>query len=122
MRGQGVVAMRRSETRTILIVVAVLAAMLLTIAVASARGKNNPKPQPVIYVTSQDLYYDSIVTAPKLPPNGPFNLLYVGPNGLTTEWGPGDQEYYGGRWKMADGDGGFVYFECPLLGPGRDAP
>lgn len=113
--------MRSSKTRTILIVVAVLAATVLTVAVASARGRHNPRPQPVIYVTSQDLYYDSIVTAETLPPNGPFNLLEVDANGqLYTEWGPGDPEYYGGRWKMSDGNGGFNYFECPLLGPGRD--
>ena len=25
-------------------------------------------------------------------------------------------------WKMPDGNGGFKYFLCPLLGPGRTAP
>ena len=114
--------MRRNETRTVLVVVAILVTMLVSVAMASARGKNNPRPQPVIYVAGQDLYYDSIVTAEKLPPKGPFNLLYMGTNGLTSDWGPGDKEYVGGRWKMSDGNGGFTYFECPLLGPGRDSP
>jgi hypothetical protein len=33
---------------------------------------------PVIYVKSQGLYYDSIVTADPLPPKGPFQLLEMG--------------------------------------------
>lgn len=79
---------------------------------------------PIIYVTSQDLYYDSIVTADPLPPKGPFQLLEMGPNGLQTEFGPGDPQYRGGRWKMdSDGDGDIDhYFSCPLLPPGRDQP
>ena len=75
---------------------------------------------PVIYVTSQGLCYDSIVTADPLPPHGPFQLLEEGgPCGLQTEFGPGNPGYRGGRWKKAaDVPGGFVYFSCPLLGPG----
>jgi hypothetical protein len=82
---------------------------------------------PVIYVTSQDLFYDSIVTT-NLPQKGPFQLLEMaGPTGLQTEFGHGDQGYVGGRWwvdvndngEMDAGDG---YFSCPLLGPGREAP
>jgi hypothetical protein len=76
---------------------------------------------PIVYVTSQGLFYDSIVTADPLPPRGPFQeLRMAGPSGLQTEFGPGDPGYVGGRWKLVNGDGKVVkYFSCPLLGPGR---
>jgi hypothetical protein len=94
-----------------------------------ARGMGNPLPQPVVYVTSQGMYYDSIVTT-NLPPHGRFQQLEpdAGPHGgPQTEFGPGDQEFVGGRWWVdANGNGGMddgdVYFSCPLLGPGRDTP
>ena len=87
---------------------------------AEASG-NGPNPRPVIYVTSQGLYYDSIVTADPLPPHGPFQVLEMGPNGLQTEFGPGDKGYVGGRW-VEDIDGDCIphYFSCPLIGPGRE--
>ena len=83
-----------------------------------------PPAGPVVYVTGQDLFYDSIVVA-TLPPNGPFQLLEMdGPSGFQTEFGPGDEEYVGGRWWLDDGDGMMgpedLYFSCPLLGLGRD--
>jgi hypothetical protein len=83
---------------------------------------------PIIYVTSQGLYYDSIVTDDPLPPKGPFQLLEgVPPDGLYTEFGPGDPGYVGGRWWMDTNDNGQMndddhYFSCPLLGPGREEP
>ena len=81
---------------------------------------------PVIYVTSQGLYYDSIVTA-TLPMKGPFQQLIPTGDGLVTEFGPGDQGYVGGRWWVdANGNGemdeGDAFFSCPLLGPGRETP
>ena len=81
---------------------------------------------PVIFVTSQQLYYDSIVTA-DLPPRGPFQELYMSAQGLTTDAGPGDPGYVGGRWWVDDNgngemDEGDRYFLCPLLGPGREEP
>ena len=86
-------------------------------AIARAQGNKRSTVQP------KDLYYDSIVVADPVPPNGPFQLLEMGPNGLQTEFGPGDQGYVGGRWvEDFDGDGVFHYFICPLLGPGRSAP
>ncbi|MCH9022553.1 MAG: hypothetical protein IID32_07290 [Planctomycetes bacterium] len=79
----------------------------------------------VVYVTSQGLFYDSVVNT-DLPPHGKFQLLEPGgPEGtLMTEFGPGDPGYRGGRWMMdTDGDGEIdKYFSCPLLGPGRDSP
>ena len=103
---------------------AMVAVMLIAPGVASA-GRDNaggPHARPVIFVTGQQLYFDSIVTADPVPPNGPFQDLIIGANGLETEFGPGDQGYLGGRWRLLDTDGTTVikYFLCPLLGPGRE--
>jgi hypothetical protein len=82
---------------------------------------------PTIYVTGQDMFYDSIVLGP-LPFQGPFQKLEAdGPTGLQTEFGLGDLGYVGGRWWMDTNgddqmDAGDVYFLCPLIGPGRTAP
>jgi len=72
---------------------------------------------------STDVVYDSIVKV-DLPMQGPFQQLIPTAHGLTTEFGPGDQGYLGGRWWIdANGDGemneGDAFFLCPLLGPGR---
>ena len=54
--------------------------------------------QPVVYVTSQGLFYDSIVLT-DLPFKGNFQKLEMdGPSGLQTEFGLGDIGYVGGRW------------------------
>lgn len=81
---------------------------------------------PVVYVTSQGQFYDSIVLA-DLPANGQFQQLFPGegPSGLATEFGPGDVGYLGGRWWVDGNENGAMddedaYFLCPLLGPGRD--
>lgn len=90
-----------------LTVAAVAGAVLMLAADDASAGRGDG---PVIYVTSQGLYYDSIVTADPLPPKGPFQLLEVGPHGLQTEFGPGDPGYRGGRWKEdIDGDGTYHY-------------
>lgn len=95
-----------------------VAGVLLLAGQDAHAGRGNG---PVIYVTGQGLYYDSIITADPLPAKGPFQLLELGANGLQTEFGPGDPEYRGGRWmEDIDGDGTFHYFSCPLLGPGRE--
>ena len=102
-----------------------VSAMMATSALAQNSGKGRGTG-PVIYVTSQALYYDSIVL-PDLPMQGPFQQLYMGPMGLTTDLGPGNPGYVGGRWWLdANGDGmqneGDLFFMCPLLGPGRLEP
>jgi len=88
------------------------------------------KTEVVVYVTGQGLYFDSII-GPDLPFEGPFQKLEMGPNGLQTEFGPGDPGHHGGRWWMdlngngvmdPPGEGGDRYFSCPLLGPGRAEP
>lgn len=77
----------------------------------------------VVYVTSQGLYYDTFVAKDPLPMKGPFQLLVNG----TTEFGPGDPGYLGGRWwEDLNGNGiqdaGDHFFLCPLLPPGRPIP
>ncbi|MBE9538160.1 MAG: hypothetical protein IMF06_03710, partial [Proteobacteria bacterium] len=75
---------------------------------------------PVVYVVSTGLFHDSFVVA-DLPQKGRFQQLMpgVGPSGFQTDYGPGSQEYVGGRWWidanpngiMDDGD---AFFLCPL--------
>ena len=94
-------------------------------APALAHGNSNPNAGAEVYVTSQGLVYESIVLG-DLPfvGNARFQELEMGPNGLQTEFGPGDVGYLGGRWwldanengKMDSGD---AFFLCPLIGPGH---
>jgi hypothetical protein len=105
--------------------------VLMTSSVyAKERTKGRGAPgTPVIYVTSQDLYYDTILLG-NLPYNGTDNFQRLemdGPTGVQTEFGPRDTGYYGGRWWVDANDDGYmdeedVYFLCPLLGPGRTNP
>lgn len=111
-----------------------LLVLSLSLIVAIPAFADGPRPdqafgdktEVVVYVTSQDLYFDSII-GPDLPFEGPFQKLEMGPNGLQTEFGPGDPGYLGGRWWMdVNGNGemdeGDHFFSCPLLGPGREMP
>jgi hypothetical protein len=104
------------------------AAAMTTVIVGATNAQDHGRGSgPIIFVNSQGLFYDSIVTADPLPPRGPFQELYVGVFGLTTEFGPGDPQYVGGRWWMDnDGNGemneGDWFFSCPLLAPGRTEP
>ena len=83
---------------------------------------------PVVYVTSQGLFYDSIVVVDSLPMKGPFQKLEMdGPSGLQTDYGPGDVGHHGGRWWVDSNmdmvmDEDDAFFLCPLLGPGRETP
>ena len=106
---------------------AILALGVMGMATSSAQGRGSGL---VIYVASQGLFYDTIGLA-DLPPHGRFQQLYpgVGPAGAaaTTEYGPGDPGYLGGRWWVdvnmnGEMDPTDAYFECPLLGPGRTEP
>ena len=117
-------------------VIFLVVALLLIVAAPAyaqppAKGGRYGENAKVVYVTSQDLYYDTIVTVPPekgLPWKGPFQELEMaGPTGLQTEFGPGDPGYVGGRWWVDANPNGYqdaddVYFLCPLLGPGREAP
>ena len=82
-------------------------------------------------MTSQGLYFDSIVVVDPLPQKGRFQQLVPTENGLTTEFGPGDVGHLGGRWWIDVNDDGIPnqiegeedkFFLCPLLGPGRENP
>ena len=113
--------MKRS---TIGIAAAAAIGLLLDAGSVTARGIIEG---PVVYVESQGLFYDSIVTAMELPPHGPFQQLYACDLGLCTEFGPGDRGHHGGRWWMDVNGNGMMdeqdsYFSCPLLGPGRETP
>ncbi len=116
--------------KSILLSLAAAAAMLGATALGATGTMAEPRRDidgPVVYVTGQGLFYDSIVLA-TLPAEGPFQKLeFEGPSGLQTEFGPGDLEFVGGRWWVdvngnGDMDGGDMYFSCPLLGPGRTEP
>jgi hypothetical protein len=89
-------------------------------------GRGHPGA-PVVFVTSQGLYYDSIVVADPLPMKGRFQQLIPGENGLSTEFGPGEVGHLGGRWwidldENGEMDASDKFFLCPLLGPGRETP
>jgi hypothetical protein len=107
--------------RKVVVLFIVLVAALLTVVPAAA-GRGNETPG-VVYVTSQGLYYDTFVVKDPLPFQGRFQKLENG----TTEFGPGDPGYLGGRW-WEDTNGNNLmdatdhYFLCPLLGPGRTTP
>ena len=106
--------------------VAMLGAAVAMSSVGYAKERTKGRGTgPVVYVTSQGLYYDSIVVVDPLPFKGRFQELVPGENGLSTEFGPGEVGHLGGRWWVdVDGDTvmdkGDHYFLCPLLGPGRD--
>src|SRR5680860_342021 len=109
--------------KRIFVLLAVVVAVLATSVQAFAEGDPQRDGAPPIagpvYVTGQGLYYD-VILGPDLPMNGRFQELVAG----TTEFGPGDPGYLGGRWWIdANGndimDEGDTFFLCPLLGPGR---
>jgi hypothetical protein len=108
------------------IVLAVLLSLVIVTPVLAAGGRAGELG--VIYVTSQDKYYDTFVSQDALPNQGPFQKLEMGADGISyTEFGPGDPGYLAGRWwvdvngnNMQDEGDAFVL--CPLLGPGRDTP
>jgi hypothetical protein len=99
-----------------------LASDTASAAATSAKG-GRAGSSGVVYVTSQGLYYDTFVARDPLPMEGRFQSLSNG----TTEFGPGDPGYLGGRWwEDLNGNGvqdqGDHFFLCPLLPPGRTTP
>ncbi len=104
-----------------IVLLASLAAALTIVATTSAAGGRTGAG--VVFVTSQGLYYDTFVVVDPLPMKGKFQLLENG----TTEFGPGDPGYLGGRWWEDLNDNGVQdaddhFFLCPLLPPGRPTP
>jgi len=95
------------------------AGLCLSLVLAGPAGSASAaNPRVVVYVASQGLCYQSLVTPNSLPDDGPFQLLspstICGPGTFTTQFGPGDPGYVGGRWVTADG----TRFSCPLIRPG----
>lgn len=114
---KGEIQMKRKLS--VLFVVVVIA-LVAAIPVAANRGDG---ALGTIYVTSQGLYYDTFVSAETLPMKGRFQKLVNG----TTEFGPGEPGYLGGRWWVdVNGDNimneGDNFLLCMLLGPGRTTP
>ena len=103
---------------------ALLAGLVLALAiVTTSLAAGGRTGAGVVFVTSQGLYYDTFVVVDPLPMKGKFQLLEDG----TTEFGPGDPGYLGGRWwEDMNGNGvqdaGDHFFLCPLLPPGRETP
>ena len=102
-------------------------AVIVGVALSAPRAEAGRGDGPVVYVRSQGLYYDAIITADPLPRRGPFQRLDVVDGDLETEYGPGDRGYVGGRWWMDSNGNGEMddedhFFACPLLPPGRDIP
>ena len=105
-------------------------ALMTSSVYAKERTKGRGAPGiPVIYVTSQDMYFDTLLLG-ELPFNGTENFQQLemsGPTGVQTEFGPTDTGYYGGRWWVDANPNGYMddgdfFFLCPLLGPGRTEP
>ena len=104
--------------RKIAIIVLVVALSLVVAMPVFAGGGPPPRDgdgnrvRVVVYVTSQGLYYDSIV-GPALPQRGPFQQLFPpGTNPdwplgetLSTEFGPGTPGHVGGRDPVGHGAG-----------------
>ena len=113
--------------------IALVGTILLMTSSVYAEGQKKGRAhhsEPVVYVISQDLYYDTIILG-DLQYNGTDNfqlLEFDGPTGVQTDFGPTDTGYYGGRWwvdisePFGEMDEGDMYFLCPLLGPGRTEP
>jgi hypothetical protein len=123
------------KTTLIMLLVALSLMVAVPVAFAKRGGEGGRGDGPIVYVASQGLYYDSIVTADPLPWNGPFQQLFPPgtnpdwPDGtyLSTEFGPGAPGHHGGRWWVDVNGNGCQdaddhYFACPLLGPGRETP
>jgi hypothetical protein len=108
------------KKRLILLMVVAVLTLLTVVPVSANRGDG---ALGVVYVSSQELYYDTFVSANSLPMHGRFQKLVDG----VTEFGPGDQGYVGGRWWIDVNendimDEGDIFLLCPLLGPGRTSP
>lgn len=117
--------MKKAALVAVVAAAAVTVLGLLAIGSASAKTSDKPLDRVVVYVESQNLCFDSIVTAQDIPDRGRFQTLAPDPmercgeGSLITEFGLGDHGYVGGRWELTKPNGDVVHFVCPLLGPGE---
>ena len=80
---------------------------ILTSGITFAKDRETGRGTgPVVYVTSQGLFYDSIVLADLPAMKGNFQQLVPDMNGLQTEFGPGEVGHLGGRWWIDANDDG----------------
>jgi hypothetical protein len=124
------VVKKKMKNNKLLSILMLTSLLTLAIPFVYAAPSDNAQGKPghlndgtFVYVTSQGKYYRTIVPPTgdgTLPAKGPFQLLYVVDGQLTTEFGPGDKGYVGGRWMLELPDGSWKYFLCPLLGPAYD--
>jgi hypothetical protein len=106
-----------------LVATIVAGTLAIGLAITTYADRGGKRDLGVVYVSSQDLYYDTFVPVEVLPDHGRFQLLE---NGMT-EFGPGDPGYLGGRWWVDENgneeqDDEDSYLLCPLLPPGRPMP
>ena len=118
--------MRKLATVTMTIALLVASAVPAFAGGPPPRDDDGNRVRVTVYVESQGFFFDSIV-GPDLPMKGKFQKLYMGDHGLTTEFGPGDPGYRGGRWWVdLNGNGEMDsedhFFSCPLLGHGSATP
>ncbi len=125
--------MNKKITSGLSLAVLVFVLSALSFPLASAKPAGIPRGTDVVYVIGQGKYYDTVVpidTEKQLPFKGPFQQIIPGgvsPVAGSTQYGPGDPEYLGGRWWVDVNPNGYpdendIFFLCPLLGPGRDTP
>ncbi len=123
--------MKRSSVFSAMIVAALALVLTSTAYAAKPERTTGRGTGPTIFVTSQGLYFDSIVVVDPLPQKGRFQQLVPTETGLTTEFGPGEVGHLGGRWWIDVNEDGIQnqiegeedkFFLCPLLGPGRENP
>lgn len=118
------------KTKLIIAVSVVMMFVIPGTALALKGGAGGRVDNNAIFVTSDGLYYDTFVSQDPVPYNGhngnSFQELYFVNGQPTTDYGPGDPGYKGGRWWLdlngndkKDPEGVDHYFVCPLFGPGE---
>lgn len=110
------------KAKTLILTVAAVIALSTAYFAVNAMANRGNGEVGYVYVTGQGLWYETFVPVSSLPHRGRFQKLEL--NG-TTEFGPGDPGYLGGRW-WKDLNGNNIqdeedeYLLCPLLPPGYE--
>ena len=115
----------------IMLILVAASLIFVTGSVMALKGGADPQNPGEIYVAGQELYYHTFVAQDPLPYNGhngnSFQRLYFVEGQATTDFGPGNPGYKGGRWwvdlnndNVMDPEGTDHYNLCPLIGPGYE--